>query len=90
VKTVVEIADAVRGGRLKAVDVVDECLRQIARAYKVGMLSIVNARRRLQDALGARFDIRRFHDLVLGQGSMPLALFERHVDSLIGEPASPV
>jgi uncharacterized protein (DUF885 family) len=59
-------------------------------AYKIGMLSITNARRRMRDALGARFDIRRFHDLVLGQGSMPLALFERHVDPLIGEPASPV
>jgi uncharacterized protein (DUF885 family) len=54
-------------------------------AYKIGMMSIMNARQRMQDALGARFDLRQFHDAVLRQGSLPLTLFERQIDSLIRE-----
>jgi uncharacterized protein (DUF885 family) len=38
----------------------------------------------MERTLGARFDIRRFHDLVLGQGSMPLALLGQVVDRELG------
>ena len=50
-------------------------------AYKLGLHAVLGARRRLEQAQGARFDLRRFHDLVLGDGSLPLALFERKVEA---------
>jgi uncharacterized protein (DUF885 family) len=37
-------------------------------------------RTRAEQALGPRFDIRAFHDLLLGAGAMPLALLEARVD----------
>jgi uncharacterized protein (DUF885 family) len=40
-------------------------------------------RSKSERALGADFDVRRFHDAVLGSGPMPLALLERHVDWFI-------
>jgi uncharacterized protein (DUF885 family) len=54
-----------------------------ATAYKVGMLEILELRQRAQKALGARFDIRGFHDTVLGGGSLPLPILERRVDAWI-------
>lgn len=54
-----------------------------ATAYKVGMLKILELRRRAQTALGDRFDIRAFHDTVLGGGSLPLSILERRVDAWI-------
>ena len=38
-----------------------------------------------RDSLGDRFDIRRFHEALLGSGSMPLFLLERHVDWFIAQ-----
>jgi uncharacterized protein (DUF885 family) len=40
-------------------------------------------RRRAETALGPRFDLRRFHDEVLGQGAMPLAVLEDQVERWI-------
>ncbi|RPI58527.1 MAG: DUF885 domain-containing protein, partial [Lysobacterales bacterium] len=54
-----------------------------ATAYKVGMLKILELRQRATDALGDRFDIRGFHDTVLGGGALPLAILERRVDDWI-------
>jgi uncharacterized protein (DUF885 family) len=54
-----------------------------ATAYKVGMLKILELRERAKTALGDRFDIRRFHDTVLGGGALPLAILERRVDDWI-------
>lgn len=54
-----------------------------ATAYKVGMLKILELRARAESALRARFDIRAFHDTVLGGGPLPLSILERRVDDWI-------
>ncbi len=54
-----------------------------ALAYKVGMMKIVELRERARDQLGDRFDIREFHDVVLGNGAMPMSILERVVDDYI-------
>jgi uncharacterized protein (DUF885 family) len=52
-------------------------------AYKVGQLEILRLRQHAMDALGDRFDIKKFHDVVLTGGALPLALLERAVDEWI-------
>jgi len=54
-----------------------------ASSYKIGMLKIQELRRKAETELGDRFDIRGFHDAVLGGGALPLALLERRVDQWI-------
>ena len=54
-----------------------------ATAYKVGMQKILDLRAKARAALGARFDIKGFHDTVLGGGAMPLEILERRVDTWI-------
>jgi uncharacterized protein (DUF885 family) len=54
-----------------------------ATAYKIGMLKIQEVRRDAEQALGANFDIREFHDVVLGAGALPLPLLEARVDRWI-------
>jgi uncharacterized protein (DUF885 family) len=53
-------------------------------SYKIGQLKFLELRKRAEDRLGPRFDIRAFHDLVLGGGDMPLDLLEARVDRWIG------
>ena len=54
-----------------------------ALGYKIGSLKIMELRRRAESALGDRFDIRKFHDIVLGEGTLPLSLLEAKVDRWI-------
>lgn len=54
-----------------------------ATGYKIGMLKIVELRRKAKQALGAKFDLRGFHDLLIGSGSLPLPVLERQVDRWI-------
>lgn len=54
-----------------------------ATSYKIGMLKIQELRTRANEELGTEFDIRRFHDTILGGGMMPLWMLERSVDEWI-------
>ena len=54
-----------------------------ALSYKLGELKIIELRARAETALGDRFDLRQFHDVLLGQGALPLDLLERIIDDWI-------
>lgn len=57
-----------------------------ALAYKMGSRTIRDLRERTRARLGARFDVRRFHDAVLGHGAMPLGVLEQHLErTLVGQ-----
>ena len=56
-----------------------------ATGYKIGMLKIQELRSRAETALGEDFDIRAFHDVVLGGGALPLTILEARVDRWIAE-----
>jgi uncharacterized protein (DUF885 family) len=57
-------------------------------AYKIGMLKILELRQRAIDRLGDQFDLKEFHNVILGNGSMPLEILERVVDAYIEDKSS--
>ena len=54
-----------------------------ATSYKMGMLKILELRQKAKDALGEKFDIRKFHTIVLDQGIVPLFILEDIIDEWI-------
>ena len=54
-----------------------------ATAYKVGELKILELRARAEEALGEAYDIRAFHDVLLGAGAMPLDALEQRIETWI-------
>jgi prolyl oligopeptidase len=69
-------------------DIVNEIDRYIgmpgqALAYKIGQLKMQAIRHRAETALGDKFDIRAFHDELLGAGALPLDLLEQRMDAWI-------
>jgi len=59
-----------------------------ATAYKIGMMNIQQARANAEAALGNDFDIRAFHDVILGAGALPLQLMHDRVDRWVAEVQS--
>jgi uncharacterized protein (DUF885 family) len=69
-------------------DVISEIERYIvspgqATAYKIGMMKILELRKRAQEELGDRFDIKQFHNVILQNGSLPLDILEEVVAAWI-------
>jgi uncharacterized protein (DUF885 family) len=56
-----------------------------ALSYYLGEMSIMNARKKAEAALGPKFDIRAFHDTILQLGSVPLPVLEARIDRFIAE-----
>jgi uncharacterized protein (DUF885 family) len=56
-----------------------------ATGYKIGMLKILELRDKAKTALGDKFDIRQFHDVVLMNGAVPLNILEELVDKYIAK-----
>ncbi len=54
-----------------------------ALAYKIGELKIRELRARAEKQLGAKFDLRRFHDAVLGQGAVPMDALDAQIEAWI-------
>jgi len=61
-----------------------------ATTYKIGMIDIQRLRKMSEDKLGDHFDIRAFHDTVLGGGALPLSMLERQVKSWIDKTKTAV
>ncbi len=64
-----------------------------ATAYKIGMIKILELRQRAMQQLGDQYDLKEFHNVVLGNGSMPVDVLERVVQDYIdaklaGEPVN--
>lgn len=69
-------------------DVVTEIERYIvwpgqATGYMIGQLEILRMRDKAKEALGEKFDVRDFHDVVLQTGAVPLTILEEQVDAYI-------
>ena len=84
--------DFLRNAGLSETDAVIETDRYIcwpgqALTYKLGQRQIEKLRRELTERDGAQFDLREFHDQVLGHGSLPLATLARELPTWVATPA---
>ncbi|MGB2707185.1 MAG: DUF885 domain-containing protein [Pseudoalteromonas nigrifaciens] len=59
-----------------------------ALSYKMGELKIRELRAKAEKELGTKFDIRQFHDTVIGQGSLPMAVLEAVINEWIAQQKS--
>jgi uncharacterized protein (DUF885 family) len=78
----------IRTGRLSPDQARSEVRRYItnpgqATGYKIGMLKIMELRQKAEAALGPKFDVKAFDDLVISEGSQPLPVLERRVNAWV-------
>jgi len=59
-----------------------------ALAYKIGQLTILRLREKARTELGDRFDIRAFHDELLGAGALPMDVLEQRINAWIARVKS--
>lgn len=58
-------------------------------AYKIGMIKILELREKAKKTLGDRFDLRKFHNVVLKNGAVPLDILEELIDAYIQDTLTP-
>jgi uncharacterized protein (DUF885 family) len=54
-----------------------------ATSYYVGFLKILELRQKVKDKLGSKFNLKRFHSIILDSGQLPLEILEQRVDAYI-------
>jgi uncharacterized protein (DUF885 family) len=52
-------------------------------SYMIGELKIIELREKAKKALGSKFSLNKFHNVVLNTGTVPLVILERQVDAYI-------
>ena len=57
-------------------------------SYKLGAIRLWALRRRAEQALGPKFDLRTFHDAVLAEGTITLPMLERRIDAYVAHSGS--
>jgi len=79
------LVDNTPNAKAEAVNAIDRyiVMPSQATAYKIGMIKLIELRQKAKTALGERFDIRQFHDVVLKNGAVPLDTLEQLVDQYI-------
>ncbi len=79
------LVDNTPNAKAEAVNAIDRYIVMPAQAtaYKIGMIKLIELRQKAKTALGDRFDIRQFHDVVLKNGAVPLDTLEQLVDQYI-------
>jgi uncharacterized protein (DUF885 family) len=58
-----------------------------ALGYKIGQLKILELRKYAQDQLGAKFDVRAFHDEILNAGALPLDVLDQRMRTWVSKQA---
>jgi len=86
----VDAMKPVRGGWITDSTIESEVNRYIAipaqaLSYMIGGLKIRELRTKAEKALGAKFDVREFHDVVLRNGALPLDILEEEIDAYIAQ-----
>jgi uncharacterized protein (DUF885 family) len=59
-----------------------------ALGYKMGQLKILELRDRAKTALGPKFDLKAFHDVILDSGALPLDILEQQVDAWLASQSA--